>query len=64
VFLNNNLHLTHHRHPGAAWFELPDLWRRERAAVLRNRSHFVHQRGYLSVIRAHFVRPVGKVVWP
>jgi hypothetical protein len=32
--------------------------------VLRRDPVLVHQRGYLSILRAHWIRPVGKVVWP
>jgi len=27
LFLNNNLHVVHHRHPRAPWYRLPELYR-------------------------------------
>ena len=32
LFLNNNLHLVHHRRPGAPWYELPGLYRAQKSA--------------------------------
>lgn len=31
LFLNNNLHIVHHKHPAAPWYELPALYNRDRA---------------------------------
>ncbi len=31
LFLNNNLHVVHHVHPSAAWYELPELFAQDRA---------------------------------
>lgn len=30
LFLNNNLHIVHHTHPAAPWYELPALFARDR----------------------------------
>ena len=30
LFLNNNLHIVHHMHPAAPWYELPQLFREKR----------------------------------
>ncbi len=35
LFLNNNLHLVHHVHPGVAWYRLPALYRRNRTRYLK-----------------------------
>lgn len=34
LFLNNNLHAVHHAHPGIPWYQLPSLYRRNRARFL------------------------------
>ena len=31
LFLNNNLHLVHHKNPSTPWYELPRLYRKNRA---------------------------------
>jgi len=40
LFLNNNLHAVHHRHPGAPWYVLPRLYADTRSQTLtRNGSY-------------------------
>lgn len=34
LFLNNNFHAVHHRHPGIAWYQLPALYNADRASFL------------------------------
>ena len=34
LFLNNNLHALHHAQPGTAWYELPEQYRHQGAALL------------------------------
>lgn len=34
LFLNNNLHAVHHRHPSAPWYVLPRLYVRARTGIL------------------------------
>lgn len=38
LFLNNNLHVVHHMHPGVSWYELPKLY-------AARRDHFVTRNG-------------------
>ncbi|WP_394837315.1 fatty acid desaturase [Pendulispora rubella] len=56
LYLNNNFHVLHHRAPHVPWFELPAMWRRERTRI--RSSHVVHSAGYLSLVRAHAVKPI------
>jgi len=58
LYLNNNFHVMHHGAPHVPWFELPALWRRERARILRDGTHVVHSAGYLSLVRAHAIKPI------
>ncbi len=59
LFLNNNLHATHHAHPSLPWYELP---RRYRTHALRN--HAPPLRGYRSVVRTWLFRPIDVPVAP
>jgi fatty acid desaturase len=61
LYLNNNLHHTHHALPGAAWYRLPrlhvDLAADELAAAGAG-----WYPGYLDIARRHLVRPFGEPV--
>lgn len=63
LFLNNNLHATHHRAPGVAWYRLPGHHARHRAAVLRDNGGLVY-RGYGDVARRFLLRPHDRLVHP
>ncbi len=66
LFLNNNLHVVHHCHPQVPWYELPGLYRRNRAHFLRRNDAYVY-RSYWQVIAAHFLKtkdPVPHPIWP
>jgi fatty acid desaturase len=65
LFLNNNLHVVHHLHPGAPWYKLPQLF-------ANNRDHFLRQNdgyyfaSYGDVFRRHFwcaKDPVPHPLW-
>jgi fatty acid desaturase len=56
LFLNNNLHVVHHDHPGAPWYLLPRLYRRGRETI-RRRSGGACFRGYRSVVLTYALRP-------
>jgi fatty acid desaturase len=61
LFLNNNLHHTHHARPGVPWFELPALHEvidGDRAAAAGAGLYD----GYGDVIRRYLVRPFGTPV--
>ena len=49
LYLNNNLHVVHHDAPWVPWYELPALYRAQRAAVLERNGRFMFS-GYLAVL--------------
>jgi fatty acid desaturase len=63
LFLNNNLHLTHHQRPDAAWFRLPAL-----AGELGSDGAAATDaglyRGYWDVFRRYAVKPFDHPVHP
>ena len=63
IFLNNNLHYTHHLLPGASWFRLPELSRsiNAEAAVADGAGCY---RGYREVARRFMFRPFGQPAYP
>ncbi len=65
LFLNNNLHVVHHMHPKVAWYQLPDLYRANRAHYLR-RNEGYRFASYAEVFRKHLWRakdPVPHPLW-
>ena len=65
LFLNNNLHVVHHMHPGVAWYDLPALYAANRAHYLRRNDGYVFT-SYAAVFRRHFWRakdPVAHPLW-
>jgi fatty acid desaturase len=56
LFLNNNLHHTHHARPGVAWFELPDVHVRLDADRIAAAGAGWY-RGYGEVARRYLFRP-------
>ncbi len=66
IFLNNNLHVVHHTHPNVAWYELPDLYAKNRAQYHARNEGYVY-RSYAQIFRRHFWRakdPVPHPLWP
>jgi fatty acid desaturase len=63
LFLNNNLHHTHHARPGAAWYRLPPL-RRELGSDELARRGAGWYRGYGEVAARYLFRPFGEPVHP
>lgn len=63
LFLNNNLHIVHHRQPTLAWYRIPTVWR-----TLRNRidvdPHVLFQGGYAQIFARYLVRSAGPVEHP
>jgi fatty acid desaturase len=55
LFLNNNLHIAHHAHPGRPWHELPNAWRQMRPRLAATGRVFAG--GYSEVCRKHLFRP-------
>lgn len=65
LFLNNNLHVVHHMHPGVAWYRLPALYARQKDHYLRKNEGYAY-RSYAQVFAAHFWRtkdPVPHPLW-
>jgi fatty acid desaturase len=56
LFLFNNLHPAHHHQPGAPWYALPALYRREREHLLKATGGLVYD-GYGDVFRRFLFRP-------
>jgi fatty acid desaturase len=57
MYLNNNLHHTHHAEPSTAWYELPALHRALEADDVAAQGAGLYRRGYLEVAMRNFVRP-------
>ena len=65
LFLNNNLHAVHHRHPSASWYMLPAMLREQRARYLEANEGYFY-RSYGEVFRKHFFHrkdPVPHPLW-
>lgn len=63
LFLNNNLHLVHHKLPRAPWYELPRLYRERRADWIAANKAYVY-RSYWDIARAHVLSAKDPVVHP
>lgn len=63
IFLNNNLHFAHHKHPRAAWYRLPEIYRKEAAEMLAA-NHGYRFGGYLELARRHLLRAKEPVAHP
>jgi fatty acid desaturase len=50
LFLNNNLHVVHHAHPEAAWYDLPGIYQSRRAHFLALNGGYIFS-GYGKIIR-------------
>jgi fatty acid desaturase len=63
LFLNNNLHLVHHKHPTAPWYDLPRLYRARRLEWRRMNDGYVFK-GYVEVLRRFGLRAKEPVAHP
>jgi fatty acid desaturase len=63
LFLNNNLHLVHHKHPTAAWYDLPLLYRSRRLEWRQMNNGYVFA-GYFDVLRRFGLSPKEPVAHP
>jgi len=63
LFLNNNLHLVHHTHPRAAWYDLPALYRKNREAWRAENEGYVFA-SYLDLARQFAFKQKEPVVHP
>lgn len=65
LFLNNNLHAVHHRHPNVPWYQLPQVFARNKQRYLRCNGGYAYE-SYAEVIRAYLLRrkdPVAHPLW-
>lgn len=63
LFLNNNLHLVHHKAPGLAWYKLPALMREKRAEWVAMNDGYIFG-GYLAVFKHFAFKAKEPVVHP
>jgi fatty acid desaturase len=63
LFLNNNLHHTHHARPGVPWYELPRLHARLDGDRIAAAGAGLY-RGYGEIARGYLFRPFDEVVTP
>jgi fatty acid desaturase len=52
LYLNNNLHSLHHRAPAVPWYELPPLYRSQRAELLAESGGYAFA-GYAEIARRY-----------
>ena len=65
LFLNNNLHVVHHMHPGVPWYELPAVYRAGKERFLAINDGYLY-RSYGQVFRKYLFRtkdPVAHPLW-
>jgi fatty acid desaturase len=63
LFLNNNLHLVHHKMPTVAWYKLPRLFRERREEWVRLNNGYVFP-NYFALLKAYAFHPKEPVVHP
>jgi len=63
LFLNNNLHVVHHRHPRLPWYRLPSVYARNRDAFGADSGGAVY-RGYRAVAAKFFLAPRQSPIHP
>lgn len=63
LFLNNNLHIVHHAHPGVPWYDLPRLYRERRDHFLRVNGNY-RFKGYGEIVRRFAFRTRQPVPHP
>ena len=63
LFLNNNLHYVHHENPRVPWYNLPALYRANRAAFLAANGSYSFQ-GYSEMLRRYLFRAKTPVPHP
>lgn len=63
LYLNNNLHATHHAHPRRPWYELPALYRAEKAQTLARNGGYRFA-GYGQIAARYLFRPKEPPVHP
>lgn len=64
LFLNNNLHHTHHAEPNVAWYRIPTRHRALGSDDIAADGAGLYRGGYLEVARRYLVRPFGVPMHP
>ena len=57
LYLNNNLHHSHHAEPSTPWYALPALHRALGSDEIAAQGAGLYRRGYVEVARRNFLRP-------
>lgn len=63
LFLNNNLHLVHHQHPGVPWYQLPSKYWNKRDEWSRKNEGYVYP-NYMTLFKKFAFRAKEPVVHP
>lgn len=63
LFLNNNLHIVHHTHPRAPWYELPKMYRSAREEWQQKNEGYVFK-SYFEMARVYLFKDKEPVVHP
>src|SRR5690606_17248062 len=63
LFLNNNLHLVHHKLPTVAWYKLPQLYREKREEWLSMNGGYAYP-NYFALLKAFAFRAKEPVPHP
>ncbi len=56
LFLNNNLHVVHHKKPSMKWYEIPGYYRKHRDVIREGNGGFVFS-SYGEIIRRYLFKP-------
>ena len=65
LFLNNNFHAVHHAHPSVAWYNLPALYRANKAKFIDGNRGYTYA-SYPTIFRKYFFHakePVEHPLW-
>ncbi len=63
LFLNNNLHSVHHKHPKVAWYRLPALYRANRDRYLQRNGGYFYP-SYGAIFKRYALRTKDSVAHP
>jgi fatty acid desaturase len=63
LFLNNNLHVVHHSHPGMPWYRLPGIYFADREKYRADNEGYVYK-NYWQIFRLHMFRAKDPVPHP
>lgn len=56
LFLCNNLHVVHHAQPKLAWYKIPEVYERNKAALIRRNCGYFFT-GYADIARRYLLTP-------